>query len=719
MRNDSIISAPKSKKLRAGLFYLLCGTALIALGAPALADTTTASDTGGVEMVVVTAPHYVPSATNAAMKSNQPLIETPQAVSVISRDQISLLNWQNLSQSVRYTAGITGENYGSDERVDWLTLRGFNPVQFIDGLQAPVGSVSNVGVDLYGFQSVEVLKGPSSTLYGLAPPGGLVNLTSRRPEADLGGQAQALYGSHNNYQLDGTITGSLDDDGKFLARLTALGYTRETQTRGVQSKRVFVAPAFTWNIDTDTALTLLSYYQYDDIRGDGGGFLPIYGVARPNPLGRVPTSTNLGDTKYNDYRRNQYGIGYDFSHRFNNWISFEQNLKYFYDNAKMLDVYGAGLVDANFDGIPDDYRTVQRYNFPFNEKVTSFNVDSRVNMQFDTGSITHDLIVGVDYRHYTDHSENGFSFAPSIDLFNPVYGVAITTPALSPYTQEVQNQTGIYAQDVMKLGHLALTAGGRHDWVNAKDAGVKSDNSRFSYRVGLNYVFDSGFAPYVAYATSFQPAAGTDFSGNPFQPTTGRQVEGGVKFQPTFLPPGIDALVTADVYKINQNNVLTTDPNPAHPFFSVQTGAVRVQGFELEGVTRINDKISINVSYSYTDSKVTKSNGPDLGKQLTIVPKNKLSGFVDYTQQTGIFAGLGAGLGVRYTSGYYGDAANTLRSKSVALFDAIVHYDTQDWRLQLNASNLFDRSYLSRCSDVTQCFYGLRRNMTVTLTRKF
>lgn len=715
MRNDNSIAASNGKSQRAGLVHLLCGTALLALTTPALADSTTTTDSSGIEMVVVTAPHYVPRVTNSAMKGDQPLIETPQAVSVISRDQISLLNWQNLSQSVRYTAGITGENYGEDERVDWLTLRGFNPVEFIDGLQAPVGSVSNVGVDLYGFQSVEVLKGPSSTLYGLAPPGGIVNLTSRRPTADFGGEVQALYGSYNDVQLDGTISDSLDPDDRFLASLTALGYTRDTQTRGVRSKRAFVAPAFTWNIDDNTSLTLLSYYQYDDIKGDGGGFLPIYGVAKPNPLGKVPTNTNLGDTKYNDYRRDQYGVGYDFTHTFANWISFEQNLKYFYDNAKMLDVYGAGLLDANGDGIPDDYRTVERYNFPFNELVKAFTVDSRFNLHFDTGAITHNLIVGVDFRHYTDDAEYGFSLAPSIDLYDPVYGVPITTPPLVPYTQESQIQTGVYAEDEMKLDHWVLTLGGRHDWVDERNAAVQTNDAKFSYRAGLNYLFDSGFAPYIAYATSFQPTSGTDFSGKPFVPTTGREVEGGLKYQPT----DVNALITADVYKINQTNVLTPDPNPAHPFFNVQTGAVRVQGFELEGVTRLNDQISINASYSYTDSDVTKSNGPDLGKEIPIVPKNKLSAFGDYTQQAGFLAGLGGGIGVRYTSDYYGDPANVFRTKSVTLFDAIVHYDTENWRLQLNASNLFDRTYLSRCSSTTQCFYGLRRNITFTLTRKF
>ena len=693
----------------------LGGVAALALSLPmaARADTNDA----GIETVIVSAPHYVPQTSDVGTKLGVPLTEVPQSVSVISRDQIALLDWQNLGQAVRYTSGIVGEDFGSDERYDWLTLRGFEPVQYIDGLQAPVGSVSNVGVDLYGFENVQVLKGPASTLYGLAPPGGIINLTSRRPEADFGGQIQLQYGSHDDKQIAGDITGTLYGDGLIEGRLTALYRNRGTQTYGVKSNRVYVAPALTFNFDPDTSLTLLSYYQYDDVRGDGGGFLPAYGVLLPNPLGHVPVSTNLGDTKYNDFRRKQYGVGYDFHHRFSDWLSFEQNLKFFYNKNSMLDVYGAGLVDANFDGIPDDYRTVQRYNFPFREDIQAFNVDSRLNAKFDLGAIHNIALLGLDYRRYADSADYGFALAPSIDLFKPVYGVAITTPPYNPYTRQTQRQTGLYFEDQAKYERWVLTLSGRQDWVDTKNFGSPTSENAFTYRAGLNYLFDSGVAPYVGYATSFQPTSGADFSGHAFKSSTGDQIEAGVKFQPSFLPDGVKAFTTLALYDLKQDNVLTVDP--AHAFFNVQTGAVEVKGVEWEGVTRIFDRISINASYTYTDTTVTKSNGSDLGKRLPMVPEHKLSLFGDYTQQTGMLAGLGGGIGVRYMSDSYGDPANTFRNPSVVLWDAIVHYDWHDWRLQVNASNMFDKAYISRCTALNQCFYGTSRVVVVTLTRNF
>ncbi len=670
--------------------------------------------------IVVSAPNYVPRETNDAAKLAIPLIETPQAVTVIPRDQIDLLDWQNLSQVVRYTAGVIGENYGPDPRYDWLTMRGFYPIQYIDGLQAPVGSVSNVGVDLYGFQSVEVLKGPSSTLYGLAPPGGIVNLTSRRPEAQFSGEAQLQYGSYANAQVAVDVTGPLDKDGHFLGRLTALYFDRGTQTDGVDTNRYYVAPAFTWVASPDTNLTLLSYFQHDDVYGDGGGFLPIYGVARFNPLGKVSTSRNLGDTKYNHFKRDQYGVGYEFSHKFNDTWRFTQNLKYFSSDVKILQVYGAGLADADFDGVPDDYRTVNRYNFPFNEKVKSFNVDSRVEGAFDSGAVKQKLLVGVDYRRYTDNAEFGFGLAPPIDLFKPVYGMPITTPtSLFPYLQEVQKQTGLYAQDQIKLDRWVLTLGGRRDNVKSSNAGKRSTDNKFTYRAGLNYLFDSGFAPYVSYATSFQPTPGADFSGKAFVPTRGEQTEVGVKFQPGSLPAGTNVLLTLAAYDLTQKNVLTADPDPSHAFFSVQAGEVRVKGLELEGVARFNDRWSFNAAYTYMDSEVTRSNGANLGKQLVQTPRQMASALVDFTQQTGSLAGLGASLGARYVGSSYGDPANAFKAPSVVLWDATVHYNVGNWVMQLNLSNMFDKEYLSRCASDAQCFYGLRRAINASVTRRF
>ena len=212
----------------------------------------------------------------------------------------------------------------------------------------------------------------------------------------------------------------------------------------------------------------------------------------------------------------------------------------------------------------------------------------------------------------------------------------------------------------------------------------------------------------------------------PFSPSTGDQIEGGVKFEPTFLPRGAHVLMTAAAFQIIQNGVLEPDPNSAHLFDSVQTGQVKVTGAEFETVARLWERISLNGSFTYLNSQVTEGNvcgptisGACIGDQLFETPHYKASLFADYTQQTGFLAGLGGGMGVRYLSSSYGDAANQFLNPAVTLFDAIIHYDTHGFRVALNANNLADKIYVARCSSTVECFYGERRNLAVTLSKKW
>ena len=165
------------------------------------------------------------------------------------------------------------------------------------------------------------------------------------------------------------------------------------------------------------------------------------------------------------------------------------------------------------DGVPDDYRTEWRYNFPFDEDVNSFAVDTRIQLEFATGPLDHQLLAGIDYRKYDNDQSFGFGLAPPIDLFNPVYGADIVTPPMNPYVDQVQKQTGFYVQDQIKWDRLIVTLSGRQDSVDNDNFGTETDDDEFTYRAGVNYVFQNGFAPYIQYATSFQPVYGADFLG--------------------------------------------------------------------------------------------------------------------------------------------------------------------------------------------------------------
>ncbi|WP_076071048.1 TonB-dependent siderophore receptor [Sphingomonas montana] len=704
--------------MRTRLAAIVLATTLLA--APLSAQTTgAAGEVGGeaADSVVVIAPNFVPVTTSVGTKTNAPLIEVPQSISVVTRDQIDLLNFIDVQQAVRYTAGITGENYGPDLRYDFLTVRGFVPVQYIDGLQAPVSaSITNIGIDLYGFQSLEVLKGPASVLYGTNPPGGLYNLTSRRPDAAFGGELQVKYGNDDFKQAAGTLTGTVTDG--LRARVTGLYRDRDSQTDFVHAKRAYVAPALAVDIGPDTVLTGLGHYQYDRIDGDTNGFLPVLGVLRDNPAGDVPRSVNLGEPDYNSYRREQFSAGYELVHDFGTDARFTQNARWSEYHEDQRTIYASGLGADN--------RTVTRSNFPYQDDVAQFAVDSRLEATRWTGPVQHSLLLGLDYRNYREASAFGFGPASSIDLFSPVYGqAAIVTPDLTLQTDQRLRQTGIYVQDQLKYNRFVLTLSGRQDWTRTADyrraSNAKQD--KFSYRVGGSYVADSGLAPYVSYATSFQPVVGAGMDGRTFQPTTGKQWEAGLKYDARGLPSDVKLFATAAVYRLRQNDVVT--PDPTNAMFNVQTGQATVEGVELEAVTRIRDRLSINASYTYADARVTRSNvDGQVGARLFAQPKHKASAFVDYSFRDGALAGLGLGGGVRYLSNSPGAlpgpfVATVYDTGRSTLFDAVLRYDLGDWRVAVNGTNLFDKRYAGRCNSDIGCFFGQSRQVIATLTRRF
>jgi len=672
-----------------------------------------------LETIYVTAPHFVPSSSISASKSSVPLVEVPQSVSVVTRDQLDLLNLNDVQQAIRYTSGIVGEQFGPDLRYDFLTMRGFTPVEYVDGLQAPITTtIPSIGLDLYGFQEVDVLKGPSAALYGSSPPGGIYNLVSRRADDAFGADVGAIYGTFGYQELHGTVAGPITQN--LDGRVTLLYRDQGDQVHFVKGKRIFFAPTFTWKIGEHTSFTGLAYYQNDDNRGDTNGFLPAYGTLLGNPNGVIPRSANFGEPNYNFYRRHQSGIGWEFDHSFSDHLSFVQNVKSYNYSERQNVVYGGGLAA--------DMKTLYRDNFPYQETVRGWAADNRFTLQVGDKDVGQTLLAGYDYRNLRNLAKFGFAVAPSINAFDPVYGAAIVTPPLDfTYNNERIEQGGLYLQDQIKVHHVMVTLTGRHDdasLTNYQD-GTTTNQDKFTYRAGVNYVFDSGLAPYVSYATSFQPTLGTDsVTGKPFVPSTAKQVEAGVKFDGRQLGPGVRIFATVALYKIEQDNLVSVQPGLT-PVFGQQVGKVQAKGVELESVARINDQLSINASYTYAATKVLlDSSGFATGNPLPNMPRQKLTAFVDYTIASGRFAGLGFGIGGRYTSKSAGSLLTqfnpvVLYSKPVTLWDGAIHYNYGHWRFALDGTNLFDKTYVASCTSISDCTYGSARLIMATVDWKY
>jgi iron complex outermembrane receptor protein len=669
---------------------------------------------------------YLATRTAAGTKTDTALVEAPRSISIATRQQMDDRNVQNLDDAVRYMPGIVASSYGSDTRADWLRVRGFEPTQFLDGLPLPKGVYANPKQETWNLERLALLRGPASSVYGQTPPGGLLDMVSRRPTAQDSHEIELQYGSDNQRQINFANTGKIDNAGQFLYSLSGVVRDSGTQIDHVDNKRYNIAPSLTWNIDDDTSFTLLTQFTRDDT-GITSQFLPVQGTKIDMPFGKVSHHKNLGDPDWEFYDRTYYALGYAFEHRLNDVWQFRQNLRY---TKSDLSFQALTVGSYPFTQV-DTQGNVGRTSTTVDEDISQFAVDNNFQADFTTGDVRHTLLLGLDHQRSNTNYTSIFGDGLTTNVNNPIYGQPIVRPprssAFYDYDQK-SHQTGVYVQDQMALDNWRLTLGGREDWVhtgttffNKGDATNTERDKAFSGNAAISYVFDSGFVPYLSYAESFQPTTGALASATEsFKPTEGKQWELGVKYQ----PPGSKTLLSAAVYDLTQQNVSVTTTVGATPITS-QTGEVKVKGLELEAVSDVTDNLKIIAAYTLAKSEVQK--GDFKGNRLQLMPNQQASLWADYTWHNGVLDGFGLGAGARYTGNTYGDQANTFLGKADAytVFDAAVHYDLgrldnslKGASLALNATNLLDKDYISTC-DSFYCYYGDQRSVVASATYKW
>jgi iron complex outermembrane receptor protein len=671
---------------------------------------------------------FLPKNTTTGSKINVPLIEVPQTVNVITRPEMNARLVQNISQAVSYTPGVLTEMFGPSMRDDYFNIRGFDAPQFLDGLMLQGVNYANLRIEPYGMESVEVLKGPASVLYGQSSPGGLVNMISKRPTAVPLRELFITGGSFDRIQGGVDFSGAVDKESKFLYRITGLVRDSNTQINHAQENRYFIAPSIAWKPTPDTVITVLSHFQKDDA-GSTLQALPAEGTLLSNPNGRIPTSRFLGEPGYDRFQKDQFTVGYAFEHRLSDKWKIEQNLRYADVSTNYPVTFFFDYLRDEESGLPIDSRTIMRDAGLYRDKAGTFTMDTRLLGIFDTGPVNHRTLFGIDYRHLSGSNKRGLSAAPDLDVYDPVYGQPFDRPVIDFVSKQQREQIGIYGQDLIKYNRFLLTLNARYDFANSivrnndsfagEVTNTRQNKGAFTYRTGISYLFDNGIVPYASYSTSFQPPVGISFSGTPFKPTTGNQYEVGIKYQPT----NFNALITASAFHITQQNVITPDLTPGHFGFDVQTGEARSRGFEIEAKTNLALGLSLTAGYSFLDTKVTKSDNPDeLGNRLSLQPRHQGSAWLDYTFQNGPLTGLGLGWGMRHIGSNFGDLTNSLRAPSYTLFDAAVRYDLKhvhNWlygaHLSVNMNNVMDNEYIATCTDGFSCYYGARRTVYATL----
>lgn len=641
-------------------------------------------------------------------KLDVPLVESPLSMTVITAELMDELGVQTVQDTLMYSAGVYGGAYGTDSRGDWALVRGAEPVQYVDGLKSLFGYYNNTRPDVHALARVEILKGPASVLYGQGTTGGVLNLMSKLPEAGRASSFSARYGSFDRIEASADLTGAVDAGGSLLYRLVGVYRDAEMQVDHVSDDTVAIAPSLTWLPTERTRLSLLVNYQ-DSESGTSTQFLPWQGTIFPAPNGPIGTDTFISEPGWDRYDTKQLAVTTLLDHEFNDTFSIHLGARHTDSSADYDTMY------ADFPPTVVGGRLLSRSVYVSRADAEAWVLDARLQAKFTTGPVVHNVAAGFDYQDaMTDNDYYfGYSAGGLLDLYDPVYG---NIPAATPITlfpATLSDQKGVYLQDHMKIAdRWIVSAGVRYDEAQTEteglDDGQKDD--RFTGRVGLMYLFDSGISPYVSYTQSFNPVIGADLFGNPFEPVAGEQWEAGIKYQPDAFP----ALFTAAVYDLAEQNRLTSDP--ANPFNSIQSGEVGVQGIELEAQAAWRD-FNVLASYSYTDARVTQSNDGNDGFHVEVVPDHLFSTWVSY-RPGGAWQGFRIGAGVRHAGNTW-DGADAIETPAFTLFDAMVGYDFRDFSISVDADNLADNEHLTSCLARGDCFQGARRTVAVNVEYRF
>lgn len=679
-----------------------------------------------------------------ATKTDTPIQKVPQSISVVTAEEMALHQPKSVKEALSYTPGVAVGTRGASNTYDYLIIRGFaadgqSQNNYLNGLKMQGNFYNDAVIDPYMLERAEVMRGPVSVLYGKSSPGGLLNMISKRPTTEPLKEVQFKMGTDSLFQIGFDFSDALDEDGVYSYRLTGLARSANAQQDRAEEQRYAIAPSFSWHPDDKTNFTFLSYFQNEPETGYYG-WLPKEGTVEPLPNGkRLPTDFNEG-AKNNTYSRNEKMVGYSFDHEFNDTFTVRQNLRYAENKVSQNSVYGYGVCSdsananskqcAALASVDKGHYLARKYVVD-DEKLQNFTVDTQLQSKFVTGEVDHTLLTGVDFMRMRNDINAWFGYddsVPLLDLYNPAYtdfDFTSRDPATSgPYQiLNKQKQTGLYVQDQAQWNKVLVTVGGRYDWADQESlnrtTGVtsKRDDNQFTWRGGVNYLFNNGITPYFSYSESFEPASQMGENGKIFAPSKGKQYEAGVKYVPNDRP----IVITGAVYQLTKTNNLMADP--AHSVFSVEGGEIRARGVEVEAKAALTASINVVGSYTYTDAEYT-TDTTYKGNTPAQVPKHMASLWGDYTFFDGPLSGLTLGTGGRFTGSSYGDPANSFKVGSYTVVDALVRYDLArvgmaGSNVALHVNNLLDREYVASCFQTYGCFWGAERQVVATATFRF
>ncbi|WP_139707611.1 TonB-dependent siderophore receptor [Aeromonas allosaccharophila] len=652
--------------------------------------------------------------TGTAMKVEVPMAETPRAVSVVNREELDQHAVLQLDEALRYRSGVFTGLYGSDNNTDWFKVRGFDAASYLDG-SIQFGSGYYLWTpEPFGLESVEVLKGPASMLYGVAPPGGVINAISKRPTATPQGQVDLQLGSRDHRQVGVDVSDALSDNSRY--RMVALYKERDGVLTGTYNDRVYLAPSVTFDLSDRTSLTLLASFLHDE-GVPTNGFFPVYGSLNTSG-GQIDPSTNLSQPDYDRNRNTQTSTGYELAHQLNQSWEFKQNVRFNYNDLLLRQTY----IFPTYEGTTAYRGLVYR-----DGNTKSATMDNQMVGYWNTDSTEQTLLLGVDLQRHVNEGVEADNYAMgSINTMNPDYsGFPGFDESTATNQKTTMAQEGIYAQHQIRWDdRWLLTGGGRFDYVETHNISKTYDRDEKQYDHALSlsgslmYLADNGISPYLAYSESFLMLPGIDpNTKTSYKSREGKLYEAGVKYAPAFL----DGYINLALFDLEQSNALVSSGSGQQ----TQAGEMTSQGIELEGSVQATDALRLTAAYTYTDAKTNDTGSGD--RRASLIPRHIASFWGNYKVQQGVASGLELGTGVRYIGSSVGIGAvnadytpiyGSAEVPAHTVWDAMIGYDfAKSWRAQLNVNNLLGETYVASCD--YYCYYGEPRSVVGSINYRW
>lgn len=708
IRNMSAATTRAHLRPRATL--LLSCTAFISL-MPALAgaqDAGTAEDDATVLQTITVegAPQgdadsksIVANRSSAVGKMPGEILTTPATVSVVTSKEIEQRAADSIEKVVQYSAGVTTDYYGSDDRFDYVTIRGFSPFTYRDGLA--IGRTwLGVKEEPYAFERLEILKGANSTGFGVSDPGGAINYVTKTPRSERFGEVYGTVGSFAHKETGFDFGDNLTQDDTLSYRLTGKVQRADGEYDFSENDENFIMGGLTWRPTDMTNLT----FVFDHLDRDGtpsGGGHPLYTDFDRDRFFGEP------DFNYDATNRNTYTMLFD--HDFGNGLSVNSSARY---SNSSRETGFAFIYDSSGAADPSDTSADRIYSLGSGSS-EQINVDAHLLYEASFDQVESRTLAGVDYNSIESTNESGYLWGagtPSIDWQNPVYAGPPPAIPLSTRNSNDRSTRAVYLQqDLIFSDRMTASVGLRNDWLDLEETDLGTsvstsrDYSEFSKRVGLSYKITEELATYVSYAESVAPPS----TGN--QPTYGKQYEAGIKYRPDAFP----GMITASIYDLTLENITAYE---APVYLPSTVEEVHHRGLDLEAKVEMMSNVNLIGAYSYIDSEIVDSGATYDGKRFAQVPEHMASLWGTYTLEgEGDRGEMTFGAGARFIGSYYFDNANTRKSDGAVIFDASFTYAIKEnTSFQLNVSNLFDEKHVAN-NDGGALYYNPGRTIYATI----